>query len=162
MTLDNILSKYTIISVSVSKILSVIYDIPKSCYNSYYSRILHYKLGFTNKQLFQRYIDLCDYNYDNVILLIRGVPDRILPPYIDELKVTTKHRDKRIISIARDQLYLYMYLTGLNLGRIFIYYKDTNTLELKDIIKYDSNKLRAIIEKFIKRYSKCIDELSHQ
>jgi len=153
-TLDDIISECKLLKVSVGKIIDTLYDFKKNRYNSLKGSIIHYKLGFNNDELFQRYLDLSSYGYDNTYLLIRGVPDRIVLPYVDELKTTVRNNDGIIIDVAVDQLQLYMFITGLDKGRLYIYYKDTKELELFDTYRFNRERFDDIIRTFMELYSK--------
>ena len=80
----------------------------------------HEQNGYDNKKLYERYyiIDL-----DNIIC-IRGIPDKVDPPYVIEFKTTTKKNLEDIVNYAELQLQLYLWLTGLPKGRVDVYIKD--------------------------------------
>ena len=84
----------------------------------------HEQNGYDNKKIYERYyiIDL-----DNIIC-IRGIPDKIDPPYVIEFKTTTKKNLEDIVNYAELQLQLYLWLTGLPKGRVDVYISDTKKL----------------------------------
>ncbi|HIP90593.1 MAG TPA: hypothetical protein EYH22_03520 [Candidatus Nanopusillus sp.] len=109
--------------ISVSKLIKLYFDIDYSRVN--YKRAVtgikeHNKNGYTNKKIYERYYQV---DLDN-ILLVRGVPDRIDPPYIIEFKTTTVPNLERVVNYSEIQTQLYMWLTGLQRGRIDIYLTD--------------------------------------
>jgi len=110
--------------------------------------ILQYKLGFLNSEKFCRYVEL-----EDRYIKLCGVPDRIAYEngrlYVDELKVTTTNNGDFIRKVGTAQLQLYMMLTGISEGRLFIYYKDRNELTLDTIIQYDENKAKDLLYKYI-------------
>lgn len=123
----------------------------KTTYNSFgfsQGNIIHYRLGFNNVEKFCRYMEL-----DNYYVKLCGVPDRISYEngrlYVDELKTTITGKDNYIKSVGLAQLQLYMYITGISEGRLFIYYKDKGTLSLDTILQYDENKVKDILIKYI-------------
>ena len=107
-------------------------------------QILHYRLGFNNAELFQRYYQIMDY-----IILVRGCPDRIQPPYVDELKTCRHILHPKINKAAEYQLQLYMWLTGLTKGRLYVYYIDRGELVKEATYQYDPEKVYWVFFKWL-------------
>jgi hypothetical protein len=111
--------------------------------------MIQYKLGFMNYEKFSKYVDMGD-SY----VKICGVPDRISYEdgklYVDELKTTFSGRENYIRKVGTAQLQLYMMITGIDEGRLFIYYKDRNKLVHDSTVRYDENFARDIIRRYLK------------
>lgn len=104
---------------------------------------LHYKLGFTESEKYCRYISLDDIIGRQGYLKLCGVPDRISLEdklYVDELKTTYSSNKDFAYSVGYAQLQLYMLITGIHNGRVYVYLKDKNILEHK---VYDYNEAYA-------------------
>jgi hypothetical protein len=147
--LDKILGK-KIIRVSIGDVISELFygNIKPTTQVAQNGTILQYKLGFLNSEKFCKYIEL-----DNYYVKLCGVPDRISYEngrlYVDELKVTTTNKGDFIRKVGTAQLQLYMAVTGINEGRLFIYYRDNNKLVLDTIVQYDENKVKDLLSKYI-------------
>ena len=153
-SLDEILSEQKqVLYASVGQIVSELFYTRR--YKSFgYSRgeVLHYKLGFVNSNKFCRYVELGDY-----YIRLCGVPDRISyedgKMYVDELKTTITNREGIVRKVGLAQLQLYMLITGIQYGRLFIYYKDREELVLDKELEYDENIARQILLRYIEVYN---------
>jgi len=109
--------------------------------------VLHARLGFTGDEVYCRFMEL-----ENSYVKLCGAPDRISLDqgrlYVDELK-TTYNRTEYMERVAFTQLQLYMFLTGIQRGRIFIYDKSKNELKIVREVTYDENFVRNLISKYI-------------
>ena len=138
-----------IIKVSVGDIISELFYKRRRIYSYGYQsgETLHYRLGFMNSEKFCRFIQ-----YDNFVVKLCGVPDRISVEngiaYVDELKTTITGRENFIRKVGIVQLQLYMYITGIERGRLWIYYKDRDEL-VKDLEVYLD---RNFVERLVKAY----------
>jgi len=146
----NNMKKKRLFNVSVSELISELFY-PRS-FNPYEIKsgsMIQYKLGFMNYEKFSKYVDMGD-SY----VKICGVPDRISYEdgklYVDELKTTFSGRENYIRKVGTAQLQLYMMITGIDEGRLFIYYKDRNKLVHDSTVRYDENFARDIIRRYLK------------
>jgi len=143
----------TVIKTSVGRIISELFQTRYKNFGYNKGDILHYKLGFMNSEKFCRYYDLSIFGLSNTYLLICGVPDRISYEdgklYVDELKTTITGRDSLVKKIGEVQLQLYMFLTGINRGRLYIYYKDRDELKLVEVVEYDPETFNNIILRYV-------------
>jgi hypothetical protein len=148
-TLDKLLGK-RVIRASIGEVVSELFygNTKPNMQTAQNGTILQFKLGFLNSEKFCKYIEL-----DNYYVKLCGVPDRIAYEngrlYVDELKVTTTNRGDFIRKVGIAQLQLYMAVTGINEGRLFIYYRDNNKLVLDTIVQYDENKVKDLLSKYI-------------
>ena len=109
--------------------------------------ILHYRLGFTNDQVYCRYLELSD-----AYVLLCGAPDRISLEdklYVDELKTTYSNSIDKMKRVGETQLQLYMFITGITDGRLYIYLKDQKRLLDPIHYKYDELKVYDIMYKYL-------------
>ena len=111
----------------------------------------HEKNGYNNKKLFERYyqIEL------DTILQIRGIPDAIEPPYVIEFKTCSRKTLETVVDYAEIQLHLYMWLTGLEKGRVDVYFKDTKQLvKGYRYVDYNESLAKNIIMKAYRKLKK--------
>ena len=114
-------------------------------------KTLHYKLGFTESEKYCRYIPLDDIINVNGYLRLCGSPDRISLEdklYVDELKTTYSSNKEFAYSVGYAQLQLYMMITGIHDGRVYVYLKDKNTLEYR-VFQYDENVAKELIREYL-------------
>ncbi len=152
MTLDQYLSKKELIHVSVGDIIGELFynNLPRS--NGYAKTrgyILHNRLGFTNDQVFCRYIENSNY-----YVRLCGAPDRISLEdklYVDELK-TTSNRDITFSkTVGEYQVQFYMFLTGIHNGRVFVYQTSEKKLYSFEV-KYNEDLVKQTLEDYLKLY----------
>ena len=158
MTLDKYLSSIDtktkeVIYLSVGEIISEKFysNLPK--YNGYRKTngsVLHTRLGFTNDQVFCKYIETPDY-----YVRLCGTPDRIAYEngvlYVDELK-TTSYKDITFSkTVGEYQLQFYMFLTGIHNGRVYVY--QTTEKKLYEFpVKYDEKLVLQTLEDYLQVY----------
>jgi len=109
--------------------------------------VLHYRLGFTGDEVYCRFLEL-----DNYYVKLCGSPDRISLEkgklYVDELKTTHNHQGF-VEKVAYAQLQLYMFLTGIQLGRIWVYDKAKNELKMVGVVTYNESFVRELLRRYI-------------
>jgi len=154
-SLDNIIEKSEkkYIRTSVGRIINELY------YSNYKPRrfsvedgiSIHYKLGFVNERKYCRF-----YTTDRYIFDICGIPDRVVVEdkvYVDELKTTVSWRKgNKVIRAGLQQLNMYLYLTGAELGRLFVYYKDKQQLTLHSTISFNEKAMSHMLLTYAKIY----------
>ena len=114
-------------------------------------KTLHYKLGFTESEKYCRYIPLDDIINESGYIRLCGVPDRISLEdklYVDELKTTYSSHKEFAYSVGYAQLQLYMMITGIHDGRVYVYLKDRNTLEYR-VFQYDESVAKELIKDYL-------------
>jgi len=108
-------------------------------------RIIHSRLGFINSEIFKRYLKL-----DGDLILVSGMPDLIVEDEVQELKTyhtpATKARNEKV---ARIQLHVYSFVTGLKKQRIIMFHTYTNKKEEIEA-KYDAKEFKEIMRKAVK------------
>jgi len=109
--------------------------------------LIHARLGFLGDEVYCRFIEL-----EHAYVKLCGAPDRISYEggrlYVDELK-TTYDRYDFAEQVAYVQLQLYMFLTGIRRGRIWIYDKNRGELRMVREITYDKNFVESLLRKYI-------------
>ena len=126
----NIISmKYTtkVYRLTVTQIVNTYMNIPFSTRSKQHLKHCQYehkKNGYNNKKMYERYYVVSI----DTLLHVRGIPDRVDPPYVVEFKTCTHRTLETVVDYAEVQLHLYMWLTGLQKGRIDVYLKDTKEL----------------------------------
>jgi len=124
--------------------------------------ILHARLGFVGDEVYCRFLEL-----DNAYVKLCGAPDKISYEngklYVDELK-TTHNRLGFAERVAFTQLQLYMFLTGITRGRIFIYDKSRGELRMVKEVEYDENFVRNLLTKYVEwlRSKKTLLDYEHR
>jgi len=108
-------------------------------------RIIHSRLGFTNAEIFKRYLKL-----DGDLILVSGMPDLIVEDEVQELKTyhtpATKVRNEKV---ARIQLQVYSFVTGLKKQRIIMYHTYNNKKEEIEA-KFSATEFKEIMRKAVK------------
>jgi len=109
--------------------------------------VLHARLGFLGDEVYCRFLELPE-----AYVKLCGAPDRIVMEggrlYVDELKTTYNHQEY-MERIAYVQLQLYMFLTGITRGRIFVYDKSKGELRMVREVEYDENFVRNLLSRYI-------------
>lgn len=157
-TLEELLKKYDspVIKASVREIVNELHFNGNKKYISLgypNGAVIHHELGFINNKKFRRYLSLDFLGSSGKYLEIRGIPDRISYKngklYVDELKTTIHGKEDFIKRIGFDQLQLYMFITGIENGRLYIFYKDTNELVIDKEVTYNQDKVQDIVYKYL-------------
>lgn len=155
MSLDEYLDKnLKIYRAGVGKIISALFysDKNRNYHGETSGSVLHYRLGFINDSLFCRYIDL-SYMDINGYLHLCGTPDRIISEdnnlYVDELKTTSSRNHLDFIyAVGYAQLQLYMLLTGIKKGRVYVYIKDEDEMLYRKV-EYNESFAKGLIRDYI-------------
>jgi len=109
--------------------------------------VLHYRLGFTGDEVYCRFLEL-----ENYYVKLCGSPDRIAIDngrlYVDELKTTYNHQGY-MEKIAYTQLQLYMFLTGIHLGRIWVYDRSKGELKMVRVVTYNEDFVRELLQRYV-------------
>lgn len=161
--LDQLLKK-GVIRVSISKIISELFYENRSFKTiSQNGEMYHFRLGFTNTEKYCTYIPLDFMNYQEKYIEICGVPDRIYcndTCFVDELKTTVSFREEFARKVGYAQLQLYMLVTGVKRGRLYIYLKDKNVLK-ENVYDFDKGFVFELIKRYLTLLSekRNIDEL---
>lgn len=108
-------------------------------------RIIHSRLGFINSEIFKRYLKL-----DGDLILVSGMPDLIVEDEVQELKTYhTPASKKKNEEVARIQLQVYSFVTGLKKQRIIMFHTYTNKKEEIEA-KYNAKEFKEIMRKAVK------------
>jgi len=158
-TLDKIIEReFTVppvIKTSVGKIIDELFHATRKYKSFEHPRggVYHYKLGFMNAEKYSRYLPLDSFGLEGKYMLISGVPDNVSYEngqlFVDELKTTITGRESYVRKVGLAQLQLYMFITGIPRGRLFIYYKDKNELVLDRVVSFDKEEFSKIISKYV-------------
>lgn len=142
------------IRLSASKIASLIvygvrFDpfVPPAVENAMkQGRIIHSRLGFTNSQIFSRYLRV-----GKELVLISGMPDLIDEEKGEVLELKTYHSPtskKRNLKYATIQVRVYSFVTGLEKGKVVLYHISDKKKEeipiLFDKVEFRRNIMKAL------------------
>jgi len=138
-----------LIRLSVSKIITDLFysEKPFKRGNTTSGSVLHYRLGFTGDEVYCRFLELPE-----TYVKLCGAPDRIMLAngklYVDELKTTYNHQGY-MEKVAYTQLQLYMFLTGIPNGRIWIYDKRRGELRMIREVEYNESFVVNLLRKYV-------------
>lgn len=109
-------------------------------------RYAHLKFGFTNVKKFTRFIVIDDY-----LVEITGYPDRIdyNNATIEELKTFNRRDLSKQEKAGIIQLQIYLFLTGMTKGKIYLFNVEGEKITKRLEIEYDENQIIDYIKKAI-------------
>ena len=150
-SLDKIINNY--FKASVSEIVSTLIPYPyKLTFKmSQRGNGLHYRLGYTNTEVFSRFMYVED---SKTLIRIYGTPDKLdyKTATVHELKTTKNGISKDRLARAKAQLTLYIWLTNMIRGSLDIYHWGTGELEVGYIVLENNQSVKEHVEYLVRNY----------
>lgn len=146
-----------VVMVNAGEIISVLFY-PKSMLNnrppnSFLAKkiengnMIHKRLGYSQPNVYSRFYEMKDVGR---WLLIKGAPDRIKLPYIEELKTYNpkKGAKEKRLQVAGIQLQIYSFLTGIPSQKIILYNTETQKIDFEVTRKYNPDLFKLSLKTF--------------
>ena len=107
--------------------------------------LVHKRLGYSQPNIYSRFYFLKEISK---WLLIKGAPDKVVLPYVVELKTyNPKNKDTRI-QIATVQLQVYSFLTGLSDEKVVLYNNEIQKIDYETSRKYNPALFKLSLQTF--------------